>query len=303
MNELDKEHLRILLNKISVIRSSITEITEINSNLLSKISYILKSIDVQFDQISFNTIYQNNVDHQIEILNSYEQSLTKQLDAYISILRKKSINGTWNNDWIKIPKTNEFILDSILNKIRNLCNFNISSLYIGYEPDIFIDAIKSSEPIYTFFEPTDESKITSFLEKYNILFQNKIRTYDKIIDLPKNAMGLIILWNYVHLRDTNQFKEWISPNLYGILKPGGVLIINYPDLYNSENYDYISNSIFGAYDSLYMESQLYNIGFEIIEHDKINQIIIVKKPGFLTTGKSSPTISTIVNIDSIFTIK
>ena len=303
MNDSDKENLRILLNKISVIRSSITEITDLNSNLLSKLSYILKSIDIQFDQMSFKIAHQNNVDHQIEILNSYEQDLAEQLDSYVSILREKSINGTWNNDWIEIPRLDPFILDSILNKIKNLCNFNVSSLYIGHEPEIFIDSMKSSEPIYMFYEPNDKPKMNEFLESYNLLFQNKIRTYDQINDLPKNAMGLIILWNYIHIRDTNQFKEWINPNLYSILKPGGILIMNYPDLYNSENYDYILNSIFGAYDSSFIEAQLCNIGFEIIDHDKSNQIIVVKKPGFLTTGKSSPTISTIVNIDSIFTIK
>ena len=143
MNDSDKENLRILLNKISVIRSSITEITDLNSNLLSKLSYILKSIDIQFDQMSFKIAHQNNVDHQIEILNSYEQDLAEQLESYVSIFREKSINGTWNNDWIEIPRLDPFILDSILNKIKNLCNFNVISLYIGQEPEIFIDSIKS----------------------------------------------------------------------------------------------------------------------------------------------------------------
>jgi len=299
-----RNDLEIRLNKAAVLRSFLKEFNVETNTSLEKLKSIMQVIDSTADM---GKVLAKSVDAFSDLntmISAYERVISSAITPSVNILRNKVIGGSWCDEWAKanivMPTVPADVMERIKTQIKNLSDFGLGSLLVGPTPELFIDSVKSSEPIYIFFEEKDQPKLDWFLPQYNELFQRRLRIYDKLWEMPKNTLGIITVWNYLHLRDTKQFDEWIAPTFYSLLKAGGVAVLNYPSLYNSEDYNYISNSVFGAYDSDYIETSLVKIGFEVVTHDRLNQIIVVKKPGFLNTKKASPTISTIVNIDSIF---
>lgn len=111
-------------------------------------------------------------------------------------------------------------------------NFLYPSLFIGYNPEL-VPYLTSAEPLY--IANWDSRSIPNILAQFNSIYQGKIRVYNlnkedfsDLLDLPQRQFSCIVCWDIVkYLRSTN--LELLLNNLIKLVRPGGVLYLNFSD--------------------------------------------------------------------------
>jgi hypothetical protein len=294
---------QIQLNMYWNLRGFISSFNQNLNILTDNMLYLLKSLRIELDLEKYiKNLKENNAELKNK-LDSIKSDSKEKVKLYLDILREKDMAGHWDHDWIikstQGRKINEKSLDMVRNFATNLSAFNLPTIIMGREPNLFIEQVMGSEPLYILLERREKEHVNKFLDNFNEVTKIRLRIYENFWELPKGGIANIIAWDHIHLYNPNRFQEQILPSLYSALQPGGILVLNYPSIYNSDDFGVIIEGVFGAYDMELMEDLTLNMGFEILKHDIDNQILFLKKPGILNTNKASPTISTIVNIDII----
>lgn len=299
--------LQILLNKLWNLQTFTDEFNLNINRLFDNFKYVLKNIDPTIvDKSYFNHLEEKTEDFKKNLLTS-KDDYQKKVNYYLDILKTHRFMNSWEDEWIKkiIPEKNypKLILDQLNNYFSNISSFNLPCCLVLGKSETFLEYVMGSEPIFLYYRENEEPRVQKTLSNLNEVQRSRIRLYTNNWDIPKGLMANIIAWDYVHLINTEDFEKNVIGFLYSLLRPGGLLTFNYPSVYNHQDFDLIVRHLFGAYDPFFLETVLTKTGFEVIKHDLDNQIFYVKKPGILNSNKASPTISTIVNIDSILGIK
>lgn len=304
LTELEINDLQILLNKLWNLQNLIDNFNSNIDKMFQDFQYILKSIDPTIDmETYFNNQKINTASFRSSLIaSSYE--FRKKIKVYTDKLKLHELNSSWEHDWIKenvvVKELPEDVINRLKNYFANLSSFNLPSCLVSGHSDRFFESVLGSEPLFIYFRPEEKAMVHSIMAKMSETQKARLRLYDATWNLPKGLMANVIAWDYIHLIDTNRFEKETIGFLYGMLRPGGLLTFNYPSIYDPIDFNYMIRHNFGIYDPDFLEDIVKKTGFEIVNHDEVNQIFYLKKPGILNINKASPTISTVVNIDSLF---
>ena len=119
------------------------------------------------------------------------------------------------------------------NRINNLVDWRFPGMIIGPKNESFINHMVANDPLYLVDEHNE--LLTPTVTKFSTQYQQRLRKYvideidkDILKDLPNDAIGLCVAYNYFEYRPIEVVKKYIN-EIYNKLKPGGILAMSFND--------------------------------------------------------------------------
>ena len=268
-----------------------------NGNLLNIASDLNLEI---FNKLDLPIDTTNIIQHKLfEFLSLNKKSIIEDIDRELSDIDKEVYNLIMLCDDHDIVGEELPALTEIVKlKIRNFNDFSNASLVIANDFDCIYDDLSSCQPLY-FYVGQQREKYEPFFNKFSDRIRQSFRIYDDLRKIPNNLITFIIVWNRLHIVSSKLIHNDLN-RYFKLLKPGGKILINFPDLYDSDDYDKIVKGKLQPYSSNHIKNIIEKSGFEVIEFmPNGEKIILAKKPGNLRSNKSSRVFTQNINIDNL----
>jgi SAM-dependent methyltransferase len=180
-------------------------------------------------------IYLQNSYRDYELYQSWKYEWFNMKPGYIDDeIKKENIQH-----YVKSILTHQLDLtdqdkEIIKNRIGRYSNWKSSAMIIHPATEAWTDYMVGNDPLYLVDETYELLKFT--LEKYNKVYQNRLRSYviqenldQKILwQIPDSQFGMILVYNYFDRRPFEIIQQYLT-ELYEKLKPGGTLLMTYND--------------------------------------------------------------------------
>lgn len=237
----------------------------------------------------------------IDGVNDLIKKVEEDLDAEASALFALSTMG--DDDYFhnvhRIEMSNE-LMSTIKIRVGDYCDWRFPALSLYPDSRDWIDPLVANDPLYILH--FDNTVLNESIKHYPELYQNRLRLYNSLNDLPQNQFGLILAWNVFDYYHLSKIKKYLA-ELFQLLKPGGVLVFSYNNC-DFEGSALRAESKLSSY-STFRNIKLYleELGYEIISAFDVEtdstynphvSWVEVRKPGILTTVKAHQAIAEII---------
>ncbi len=255
-----------------------------------------------------NKIFTNFVEHLSDDISREGQrrysdigykipSKNNDNDSYYEILDENRLN-------IK-SKISSVTENFIISYIQKYTSWEFPALEIGVAHSEFTENMIAADPLY--LSEIDIQKLYSKLAIFNEVYKFKIRPYyinNDNLDysaLPKNQMSFILAWDVFHTYPKKQLTFMLS-QIYDMLTPGGVFLFNYNNCDIPECAKFVEDGILSWMSPTILSNICNEIGLEIEDTyicDELVTVSILKKPGELTTTKTSPPLGKLLYVQEL----
>ena len=202
-------------------------------------------------------LYQREIKEQITTALTQLDNTHKQLIDKLNLLEKELLHQQEylkSRDYFyKLSDVNKLEISIIEGKDALGANFTLysnflyPSLFIGYNKEL-VPYLTSAEPLY--IANWDKESIPSILSQFNSIYQSKIRVYHlarknfvDLLELPLHQFSCIVCWDILKYLRLDNIGIFLN-NLFKLLRPGGVLYINFPDSRNLTNLELVEQNLY-----------------------------------------------------------
>lgn len=271
---------------------------------LEDLNYFLEHIEDQSKYWKDKTLYTNIVDtiHEIQLQYDRLESDIKALESKQNELVRKEEVHIFQDDYARyesIPVNLEAVEDRLENydpefvekitaKIQYYSDWRHAGVDLNPTSGNFTRTLLACDPLYVLTSKlVDVDKLKS---KFNTFFaERRLYQYSNYDDLPQEQLGLAVnIGEYEHI-PIEPIKDELK-KVYNLLKPGGYFIFTYNNCEYKASLDFCG--IYRSYNTkTLMKSLTYATGFDTVEEGDFcngaHSLLIVKKPGELTSLKNS----------------
>lgn len=266
---------------------------------------LLEKLNTRYQEI------QTSFEHFKTTLAEVKGSISKQINDQASYWFQESYR-LYDEEMSKF-ETNDYILNRRLvlpdeatemlrARLRMYADWKYPGMIIRPGLEDFIQELVSYDPLY--LVDIDHELLLPTLQKFNQLYQNRLRSYaikeslnEPILEkIPNNQFGVIFAYNFFEFKPFDLLKCYLI-EIYQKLRPGGVLIMTFNDCDQRRGVEAVEHH-FACYtpSSLVLELA-HSIGYSEVfrwsNPTEASMCIELKKAGELTSIRGGQTLAKI----------